>query len=485
MIAAVCLLRRDATTTFWALGITACLVAGTSCGTNPFFGDKTQAAAAPVAPAKVLGAEEGWEDRVDAFEKLLRREPKNVKLRRLAAHHFSYNMSSVPDTVGKRYEWIRRGILVLIEGIELDNESPILYHNAGWLIAHAVGRNVDGRQLRRLFSTDETFHQRIGKYVPIGEALGPEGKPDCWLVGALFLLRAIELVDRAEGGTIEGMSPLIYLQAPAMCRSNFAQALSQEGYFGQATIEAWREAEREWRQLGDRQIAATDGVVIKLNDVERLAAEAARLWSQFDRLQPGLRSRLSDKAVKALSAASRRALRTPPGERSAEQVELAREAEHPLRLSPERLSESVQGPNSDEALRIGRQALAIDQQARLTRRYAFIVNFDCWLQRCRVERSDVMLEARRLAFQAEQQLAKERLDSDDPQSPGARQLYERSFAKWAEAIAQFECFIDNTLLGEDVIGAVRRYHQSILQGAPLPADFPLHQFVSRWGEPSD
>lgn len=442
MIAVVYLLRREAAITFWALGTTICLVVGTSCRKEPSSGEKAHEAAASFDQAKVLGEKE--EDRAAAFEELLKREPRNVELRRLAAHCFSFNMSCVPDDVGKRYEWIRRGIVVLIEGIDLDNKSPLLCHDTGWFIAQAIGRNVDCRQLRRLFSADETLHQRMAKHVPIGEALGPEGKPDCWLVGRLFFLRAIELVDRAKGGTIEGMSPLIYLSDPAMCRSEYARALSQEGYFGQATIEAWREAEREWRQLGDREIAMTDGVVIRLNDAERLAAEAGRLWSQFDQLQPGLRQR-----------------------------------------SPERLSECVEGPNGEEALRIRRQALASDRQAKLTRKYASIVNFDCWIQRCRVERSDVMLKARRLAFEAEQELAEGRLDSDDLQSPGARQLYERAFAKWAEAFAQFECLIDNDLVGEGVIGAVRRYRQAVLQGAPLPADFPLRQFVSRWEEPRD
>lgn len=446
---------------------------------RPLSREQARQLAALAARLRDFRARKDWENVAATHEKLLELDPKSVSFRRFVAWDLSYNISAEAVDVGRRYKWIRRGILVLIDGIGQDNKEAVLWYDAGWVIAQKIGRSDERRQLRRLFAADEELHRQIGQHVPIAGALGPDGKPDNWLVGRLFFLRAIDLVDR-EGATLGDMSPWLYRPDPGMCRIYFAEALAEQGHFGPTAVQAWREAEQEWRQLGNRELATSFGISIRLNEQEKYVAEAARLWKQFDQLQPGLRDRLLDEAAKALSDPQRRALETPPERRTAEQWDLAVEAESHLRLSPERLSESVGGGRRTEALRVGRQALAADQRVTATKRYGVIVNFEYWLRRCRIEPSEVVLRAREVVFRAQQQVERGRLDSADPKNPGARQLYEQGFRKWAEAFAQFKDLIEDENVCADVVAAVGRYRGAVLKGKPLPDDFPLREVVNRW-----
>lgn len=276
-------------------------------------------------------------------------------------------------------------------------------------------------------------------------------------------------------------SPVIYCSDPATCRIRFASALVEEGHSGRVAVGVWQQAEREWRQLGDREIATVYGFSIRLSELNKHRAEAARLWKELDRLQPGLRGRLRDEATKALPEPQRQALQTPREKRTADQEKLAAEAERLLRLSPERLSESVEGPSRAESLRVGRQALEADRRATAAGQYGQIVNYDYWLRRCRIERSDAVLQARQLVFRAEQQLEKGRLEGNDPQDPGARRLYQQAFGKWAEAFAQVEDLIEDEIFCEELLEVVGRYRRAVLGGKPLPADFPLREVLKRWG----
>lgn len=441
---------------------------------------RAQQLAVLAASLRDFRAKKDWENVAATHEEILSLEPNNAKLRRFVAWDLSYNISAEIEDVGKRYEWIRRGILVLIDGIDNSAKDARLCWDAGWFIAQKLGRSDERRQFRRLFAADEKFHQRIGRHVAVARASGPDGKPDNWLVGRLFFLRAIELGQR-EGASIRDVSPLMYYSDPAMCRIQFASALVEEGHSGQTAVRAWQEGEREWKQTGDREIATAYGFSIRLNDRNKHRADAAKLWKEFDRLQPGLRDRLRDEATKALPEPQRRALQTPPEKRTDNQWDLAAKAEVGLRLSPEILSARVQGAGRAEALRIGRQALDADRRAAAVGQYGEIVNYDYWLRRCRIERSDVVLQARQLAFRAAAQLDKGRLDSTDSANPGARQLYEQAFGKWAEALGHFENLIDDEYVCQDVMAVIGQYRRAILGGKPLPGDFPLRKVVDRWG----
>jgi len=452
---------------------------GTPSQQQPTATEKAREVATLWAQAQKLVMNRDYENLAATLEKLLKLDPKHVEARRHAAWNLTYNLSIEPREVGGRYEWVRRGILVLIDGLDLDEKNTVLYRDTGWFIAQKIGFSDEHLQYRRLFAADQPLHKRLGKYIQVVEALGPDGKPDNWLVARLLTLRAIELVDRKET-SMESMNPLIVFSQAGMCRINFARALNEEGYFGEKAVQAWREAEKEWRQFGDREIPTTKGGSVRLSEREKFVAKASRLWKQFDRLQPTLRDRLRAVAMEELPEPLHKALKTPVEQRTAEQAALARSAARLLIPSVEELSRYAKDSNREEALKLARQAVAAERQADRIGRYAGIVRFDSWLVRCRAEQSNVMRQARRLIFEAQQQVAKGRVDSDDPTHPGARRLYKQAFAKWAEAFARFPKLLSDERFCEVMMDMVDRYRQIVLDGGPLPDNFPLRAFTKYW-----
>jgi hypothetical protein len=433
-----------------------------------------------------------WDELAETTDRILKLDPKNVDVRRHAAWNLSYNLSAEPDDVKKRYEWVRRGILLLVDGMDLDAKNAVFARDAGWFIAHKIGRSDDHREFRRLFAVDAALHARLEKHIRMREARGPEGKPDNWLAGVLLMRRAVELAD-FRNPTEGSPNPLVLLSEPGSCLINYARALDEEGRPGEVVLRAWRDAEKEWRAFGDREIPMGKGDAVRLNDREKLAAKVDGLWRTFDRLEPGLRDRLRDMAEKALPERVREAMRTPSEKRTDEQVALAQSGEDAIGPSIGTLSKRAQGPSRDEALRIAREAFATEREVQRSESYAGVVDFDYWLVRCQSEQSDVVRQARALVVDAERELSQSRKAIDaagghaekrDEQAFGhwtkARGLYDQAFDKWAEAANRFPRLLAGDATVDELKDMVDHYREVFLGGKPLPENSPLRVIAKIW-----
>ena len=125
-----------------------------------------------------------------------------------------------------------RGIDFLREGTRYNPEEPVLFWELGWTFGHKVGKADEYVQYRRLFSEDEDLHNRLREdNLMIDDALGPEGKPDNWLVGREWFRQAEEIVDRGvpirgrlvgDNDTIKrGKTPLIFHSHPPKAVTRF------------------------------------------------------------------------------------------------------------------------------------------------------------------------------------------------------------------------------------------------------------------------
>lgn len=450
--------------------------------------EKAQKAAALYRQAMQYQRDRKWHELADTQEELLKLMPKDAKLRRFVAWNLAYNLSAEADDVEERYAWIRRGLRVLIEGIELDPHTVTHWHNTGWDLAFKIGTSDESLDYRRLFAEDEPFHGQIRRHVAIDEAVGLDGKPDCWLVGRLFFVRANEMILK-EGASLGDASAPISFARPAMCMTHFAEALNKEGRFDDNAVQAWCKAENEWKAYGDIELTTPFEFSIKLNDLDHQVGEVTRLWSNFDRLQPGLQKRLRAEAHAKQSARSRPAPDEHARKRTVielfEQLVAADNNTKPVRLTYEMLHESVAGPKRGEALRIGEQALAAEKRADAIRTSRAIVNLDSYLLRCRLERSDVLIEARRRTYEAGQQLAKARTTRTPADISRTKQLYDEAFRIWATVFDKFGDASNERFIRQDVLDVVWLYRQVFLAGADLPDHCPIREKVLEWEPPRD
>jgi hypothetical protein len=104
------------------------------------------------------------------------------------------------------------------------------------------------------------------------------------------------------------------------------------------------------------------------------------------------------------------------------------------------------------------------------------VNFDYWKRRCRAEQSEPVLTARQATYRLERHLANQPADPTDEARTETRALFYQVFRAWAKV------YKAHPWLGEketDLEGLVRQYQRRVLNGKPLPDDFPFRQIPPR------
>ena len=136
----------------------------------------------------------------------------------------------------------------------------------------------------------------------IDDALGPEGKPDNWLVGREWFRQAEEIVDRGvpirgrlvgDNNTIKrGKTPLIFHSHPPKWLISFAEAIEEEGYLDERARVAWMKADDAWTDYGSRDIPTTYGFSIRLNNGENLRNQADELREEMLAMMPGAREEI-------------------------------------------------------------------------------------------------------------------------------------------------------------------------------------------------
>jgi hypothetical protein len=118
------------------------------------------------------------------------------------------------------------------------------------------------------------------------------------------------------------------------------------------------------------------------------------------------------------------------------------------------------------------------------------VNYDYWKQRCLVEQTEPLLTARRAVYRAEEylrgfkgterwtwevNLAKQRAEFTDEARGRAKQLFDEAFRAWDEVYKKHPWLVEDD---DEQANVIWRYQRHVLNGKPLPDDFPLRRFPS-------
>ena len=155
------------------------------------------------------------------------------------AHQNSYNISMNFDPTEVKYDWVRRGINVLLDGAEQNPESMDLVWATAFYIGYKVGSSDERRVFQELFAKDDALHQRLKPFINLENARSEDGRIESWLVAQqIFQFCA----DNHQDNINLASEGLFYSQ-PARMHAGYALSLSERGEFDQA-LKHWAKAEK-------------------------------------------------------------------------------------------------------------------------------------------------------------------------------------------------------------------------------------------------
>jgi len=406
---------------------------------------------------------EDWTNLSAALEQMTKLQPNFYSVWDFQAHNLSYNISVEFDDYHDRYAWVMKGIEFLRQGIGYNQREPRLQGRMGWFIGQKIGRADEKVQYRRLFKSDDDFHERDrpGRTLP---------ERDNWLVGNEKYHAGQQL---ADSGAPLKTTALIFHSEPMMTMINYARALEDDGSFGSAARAAWEKAGKEMRDFAVREIPTTWDVPIRLGLREEELSRASRINEELEKLLPGQFLGMEERLREALAPEMKEAVAVPPMDRTDAQQRAAYAAGEMTRVSWPMVAREAPADVRDKARDLSRQWLEANETAEIIDRYREIVNFDFWRACCESEVTEPALRAREATWSAAKEFENARLQP-------AKKFYEDAFAAWREVLDASTILRNDTITNEDINDYILRYRKVLEQlDEPFPKPFVLQDVVDR------
>jgi hypothetical protein len=389
------------------------------------------------------------------------------------AWNLSYNVSVEFDNYRDRYHWVIKGIKYLQEGIANNNQDPRLLWETGWTVSQKIGRADEHKQYRKLFKKDDEFHELsshlFGNYWLTNR--------DNWLVGKLWYDECIAQ-NQATGKGVKGKGPLIFNSSPAMCLMNYAEALEEEGTFGKVAKRAWEKASEGWYNFGQKLIPDPDDDQLVLGNLDRHENLEKQAAKELEDLDPGIRERIRQKKLDALTKEQQEARATPVEKRTDKEHQLVSQADAQLEISYEEIAKQVPLEKRAKAKKLAEEALKNAMIAVDIRRSRDVVNFSYWELRAKVEQEDDTLKARELIYDATQQFRREaNLDE-------AKDLFDKGFILWRKVLDKYPALIEDSLTGDDLVEMIKVYRDLLnrMTNQTFPKPFILQDIIDKYGK---
>ena len=417
---------------------------------------------------------EDWDKLEMTVNQIIRLQPNFLEVWDFQAHNLSYNVSVEFDDYRMRYQWVKKGIAFLILGTHYNRDEPGMLSQLGWFVGQKVGRADEHKQFRRLFRDDKDFHDtfRDNGIDPDNGGLGPDGKPDNWLVGKLWYDKAVDS-HVSQNKPIRGRTPLLFYSGAPMSLMNSAAAMNKDGYFFETALLSWQRARETWQRYGERELPTSVGFNIRLNDKESVDARIAEAQAELDRLCPGAAEEIRKEKIANLSPEKRAAWETPAEQRASEQHAMAYDAEQEIKVYPrDYLSRAPREsrPRVRQLVDQMEQDQLTSHQIEINRR---IVNFEYWRMRAESELSDESPKAHSNVFEAD------RLVSSGENLAKARELYEDAWKLYAVVFEKYPALMENAE-AQDLIESVGHYRDLLGQlDEPFPSSFPLWDLLDK------
>jgi hypothetical protein len=414
--------------------------------------------------------EEKYFDRLSAtLNQIALLQPHFIHVWESQAHNMSYNVSHEFDDYRQRYAWVKKGIDYLIRGTKYNERQPILQWHLGWYTNHKIGRSDEKTQFRQLYRDDNEFHEELisqGLTDLRSEASGADQKPDNWLTGRLWFLKAYDLV--AAGALIRKNEVHFYAEAP-WSLMYYSEALQEEGVLDDRCQFAWKRANDSWRQFGNRDILTSWGDSVQLRSLDRLYQNRQALITKFMQIVEPVKAQVIEKARPNMTKDELYVFDTPDEELKKDPAQVAYKNSKINEYLSNYYDVAQLLPENErvDAMALGAQIRTTDEIIRHTEAYREMCNFNYWDLRSEAEQSPVTLAARRQVYEADKMIAAADLRS-------ATKLYEKAWLNWNAVFHRYPEMMIETV-ADDVYAAINRYFS--VTDIEMKEDFVLADFM--------
>jgi hypothetical protein len=416
---------------------------------------------------------EDWDKLEMTVNQIIRLQPNFVEVWDFQAHNLSYNVSVEFDDYRMRYQWVKKGIDFLILGTHYNRDEPGMLSQLGWFTGQKIGRADESKQFRRMFRDDKDFHQTFRENgVDVDDGLGPDGKPDNWLVGKLWYERAVD-AHVSQNKPIRGRTPLLFYSGGPMSQMNSAAAMNKDGYFFENAVLAWQQAKDTWLRYGERELPTSIGTNIRLNDKEPVDERIKEARAELERLCPGAEGEIRKEKLARLSPDKRTALEMAPDQRTADQASLAYDAEFEVKVQPRDFLGRAAREDRPRVRQLVDQIEQDEQTSRQIELNRRIVNFEYWRTRAEAELTEEAPKAHSSVFDAD------KLVASGENLAKARELYEGAWSLYAKIFEQYPVLMENAE-AQDLIESVSNYRDLLGQlDEPFPSSFRLWDLLDK------
>ncbi len=415
--------------------------------------------------------EEKYFDRFSAtLNQIALLQPHMISVWQHQAHNLSYNVSPEFEDYRQRYEWVKKGIDYLVKGTKFNTRKPILQYDLGQYLGAKMGKADEKLQYRELFRNDDEFHKYFveqGLNAKSDDALGPDRKPDNWLVGKQWFEQAYQLV--SAGVPIKKSPHLLFSYGP-LWQMYHGEAIEDEGILDERAKFVWERASREWKDFGNRELATTGYVPVTLRSIETARKNVEELKQKFAELTAPVREKvIAAKKEKATNANPRKAEAFAKGADAQTNEERMWAAEFAMAIEPNYQELANELPRSDQikALELASQLRSSEEYSRSTNSLREQVNYSYWETRALAEQQQMMVDARRLIFEGNKLI-------DVADIKGAVEKYEEAFVRWDKVFRYYPVIMTEDV-GGDVLKAINRYKKLIDED--IDEKFVLYEFM--------
>lgn len=412
--------------------------------------------------------EEKYFDRFSAtLNQISLLQPHFISVWQHQAHNLSYNVSPEFEDYRQRYEWVKKGIDYLVKGTKFNTRKPILQYDLGHYLGNKLGKADEKLQYRELFRNDKEFHKYFvdqGLNAVSDDSLGPDRKPDNWLVGKQWFEESYKLVQ--EGIPIKKSPHLLYSYAP-LWQMYHGEAIEDEGILDERAKFVWEKAGREWKEYGNQELGGTGSVAVTLRSLDIAKQDLLDLKSKFVEMTQSVRDIVVNSKKTKIPPAKLEAFDKADEDRTMQEKMTAAEVAMQIEPTYQELASELPRDQRVKALELAADLRNAEEYYRTTNSLRDQVNYSYWEVRALAEQQQMMVDARRLMYEANQLI-------DVADIKGSVEKFEGAFVRW-DKIFRYYPIVMTEDVGGEVLKAIDRYRK--LADEELDERFVLYDFM--------
>ena len=435
---------------------------------------------------------EGDYDKLASTLKALAKiQPNFVKVWEYQAHNLAYNVSMEFDDYEYRYQWVKKGLGFLKNGVQYNVKDHRMTDSLGFMTGNKFGKSDEKESFRRMFRKDDEFHESLSDLVPIESYDVDIFGPDSWLLAYQWYDISNRLVDD-QGQQKYKNDVMFYMFRPAQLR-NRGLSLQNENRTDDVVQEVWQYADTAWKEYGNREILNGLGRPFRMEESHRRRDEIRDLRNEIDQLVPGVRDELLAQMRDEfpLTAEQKMILDIPADQRTDEQEREASAITERIQNSDATIDARVADKADDDkkmnALRLSDKIFALAQFGKTEAKDNSNVNYDFWRARNEAETRDLTVSARQALYDARKMrrasIYDDEFDVDyvtkkrTSTKKGALSLYLDAFRQWSEVFRLYPGLQDSPL-SDDLADEMHQYQTMLsFSNDDWPDDFPLQWLI--------